>query len=164
MTVRHPLGALDGGLTGGCFGNSSILGSRYSKADSYHFVAHQRRPHRPEPHGGTRIPDDGGVARPGAAGAGEKVTCRLREEGGESAAERPTTVTIATNRGVFETSQVRPRGNPAELTEQELIEKFRANAALVKDSRRADNLAARLVGLEAVDDVRAVGELAARDA
>ena len=36
LPARHPLGALDGGLTGGCFGNSSILGSRTSKADSYH--------------------------------------------------------------------------------------------------------------------------------
>ncbi len=37
LPIRHPLGALDGGLTGGCFGNSPILGSRCSKADSYHF-------------------------------------------------------------------------------------------------------------------------------
>jgi len=37
LPVRHPLGALDGGLTGGCFGNSSILGGHSSKADSYHF-------------------------------------------------------------------------------------------------------------------------------
>ncbi len=29
--------ALDGGLIGGCFGNSSILGGHSSKADSYHF-------------------------------------------------------------------------------------------------------------------------------
>ena len=36
LLVRHPLGALDGGLTGGCAGNSSILGSRCSKADSYY--------------------------------------------------------------------------------------------------------------------------------
>ncbi len=36
LLVRHPLGALDGGLTGGCFGNSSILGGHSSKADSYH--------------------------------------------------------------------------------------------------------------------------------
>ncbi len=34
--VRHPLGAIDGGLTGGYFGNSSILGGHASKADSYH--------------------------------------------------------------------------------------------------------------------------------
>jgi len=27
-----------GGLTGGCFGNSSILGGHSSKADSYHFA------------------------------------------------------------------------------------------------------------------------------
>ncbi len=36
LLVQHPLGALDGGLTGGCSGNSTILGSRCSKADSYH--------------------------------------------------------------------------------------------------------------------------------
>ena len=30
-----PLRALDGGLTGGCFGNSSILGDHSLKADSY---------------------------------------------------------------------------------------------------------------------------------
>jgi len=36
LPVPHPFGALDGGLTGGCFGNSSILGGRCSKADSYH--------------------------------------------------------------------------------------------------------------------------------
>ncbi len=36
MHVQHPLGALDGGLTGGCFGNSSILGGHSSKAESYH--------------------------------------------------------------------------------------------------------------------------------
>ncbi len=36
LPVRHPLEALDGGLTGGCSGNSSILGSRCLKADSYH--------------------------------------------------------------------------------------------------------------------------------
>ena len=36
LPVRHPLRALDGGLTGGCFGNSSILGGHSSKADSYH--------------------------------------------------------------------------------------------------------------------------------
>jgi len=34
----YPLRALDGGLTGGCFGNSSILGGHSSKADSYHFI------------------------------------------------------------------------------------------------------------------------------
>ncbi len=34
----HPLRALDGGLTGGCFGNSSILGGHSSKADSYHAI------------------------------------------------------------------------------------------------------------------------------
>ncbi len=39
LPVRHPLGALDGGLTGDCSGNSSILGSRCSKADSCHFDA-----------------------------------------------------------------------------------------------------------------------------
>jgi len=37
LPVRHPLGALDGGLAGGCFGNSSILGGHSSKADSYQF-------------------------------------------------------------------------------------------------------------------------------
>jgi len=37
LPVRHPLGALDGGLTGGCFGNSSILGGHSSKTDSYHY-------------------------------------------------------------------------------------------------------------------------------
>ncbi len=37
MPVRHPLRALDRGLTDGCFGNSSILGGHSSKADSYHF-------------------------------------------------------------------------------------------------------------------------------
>ncbi len=37
LPVGHPLGARDGGLTGGCFGNSSILGGHSSKADSYHF-------------------------------------------------------------------------------------------------------------------------------
>ena len=42
MAVRHPPGALDGGLTGGCFGNSSILGGHSSKANSYHFDAHCR--------------------------------------------------------------------------------------------------------------------------
>ena len=36
MPVPYPLRALDGGLTGGCFGNSSILGGHCSKADSYH--------------------------------------------------------------------------------------------------------------------------------
>ncbi len=36
LPVPHPLRALDGGLTGGCFGNSSILGGRSLKADSYH--------------------------------------------------------------------------------------------------------------------------------
>ncbi len=39
MPVRHPLGSLDGGLIGGCFGNSSILGGHSSKADSYHLSA-----------------------------------------------------------------------------------------------------------------------------
>jgi len=34
----HPLRTFDGGLTGGCFGNSSILGGHSSKADSYHFI------------------------------------------------------------------------------------------------------------------------------
>ncbi len=38
LPVPHPLRALDGGLTGGCFGNSSILGGHSSKADSYHFA------------------------------------------------------------------------------------------------------------------------------
>ncbi len=38
MPVRHPLGALDGGLTGCCSGNSSILGGHFSKADSYHLT------------------------------------------------------------------------------------------------------------------------------
>ncbi len=37
LPVPHPLRALDGGLTGGCFGNSSILGGHSSKADFYHF-------------------------------------------------------------------------------------------------------------------------------
>ncbi len=36
LPVPHPLRALDDGLTGGCFENSSILGGRSSKADSYH--------------------------------------------------------------------------------------------------------------------------------
>jgi len=36
LVVRHPLGALDGGLTGGCFGNSSIFGGHSSKANSCH--------------------------------------------------------------------------------------------------------------------------------
>ncbi len=36
LPVQHPLGALDGGLTDGCFGNSLILGGHSSKADSYH--------------------------------------------------------------------------------------------------------------------------------
>ena len=36
LPVRHPLGALDSGLTGGRFGNSPILGGHSSKADSYH--------------------------------------------------------------------------------------------------------------------------------
>src|SRR3989337_1674068 len=36
LVVRHPLGALDGGLTGGCFGNSSNLGGHSSKANSCH--------------------------------------------------------------------------------------------------------------------------------
>ncbi len=36
LPVRHPLGALDGELTGGCCGNSSILGGHSSKAESYH--------------------------------------------------------------------------------------------------------------------------------
>ncbi len=31
MPVRHPLGALDGRLTGDCFGNSSILGGTPQK-------------------------------------------------------------------------------------------------------------------------------------
>ena len=34
---RLLLEALDGGLTGGCFGNSPILGGHSSKDDSYHF-------------------------------------------------------------------------------------------------------------------------------
>jgi len=34
----YPLRALDGGLTGGCFGNSSIQGGHSSKADSYYFI------------------------------------------------------------------------------------------------------------------------------
>ncbi len=37
LPVRHPLRALDGGLTGGCSGNSSILGGHASKGTSYHF-------------------------------------------------------------------------------------------------------------------------------
>ncbi len=36
LAFRNPLMTLDGRLTGGCFGNSSILGSYASKASSYH--------------------------------------------------------------------------------------------------------------------------------
>ena len=36
LAFRNPLRTLDGRLTGGCFGNSSILGGHSSKADSYH--------------------------------------------------------------------------------------------------------------------------------
>jgi hypothetical protein len=39
--LRSSLGALDEGLTGGSFGNSSILGGHTSKADSYHFIRNQ---------------------------------------------------------------------------------------------------------------------------
>ena len=42
--TRHPPGALDGGLTGGCFGNSSILGGHSSKANSYYFNTWIRSP------------------------------------------------------------------------------------------------------------------------
>jgi len=38
LPVRHPLRALDSGLTGGCFGNSSVLGGHSLKAVSYHFM------------------------------------------------------------------------------------------------------------------------------
>ena len=38
LGIWHPLGGLDGGLTGGCFGNTSILGGHSSKADSYHLI------------------------------------------------------------------------------------------------------------------------------
>ena len=37
LPFQQPLGAFEGGLTGGRFGNSSVLGSRCSKADSYHY-------------------------------------------------------------------------------------------------------------------------------
>jgi hypothetical protein len=39
LPVRHPFGAIDGGLTGGCFGNSLTLGGYPSKANSYHSLS-----------------------------------------------------------------------------------------------------------------------------
>ncbi len=36
MPVWYPHGVLNGGLTSGCSGDFSILGSRCSNADSYH--------------------------------------------------------------------------------------------------------------------------------
>ena len=42
LPVRHPLGALEGGLRGGCFGNSCVSIGRASKGTSYHsFVEKQ---------------------------------------------------------------------------------------------------------------------------
>jgi len=72
--------------------------------------------------------------------------------------ERPATVTLETTRGTFTRSVGVPAGHFSRLTQEQVVEKFRANAGLVLSRGETGAIEEAVLGLDDSDDI---GELAA---